>query len=65
MITVSGKQAMIEEFERLILVSQEKIITESRQGRMIVEGSGLHIRIFSADEIVLSGKIRAVKFDEE
>lgn len=65
MITVSGKQAMIEEFERLILVSQEKIITESRQGRMIVEGSGLHIRIFSADEIVLSGKIRTVKFDEE
>ena len=51
MITVSEKQAMIEDFERLILVSPEQIITESKQGRMIVEGSGLHIRVFSADEI--------------
>ena len=52
MITVSEKQAMIEDFERLILVSPEQIITESKQGRMIVEGSGLHIRVFSADEII-------------
>ena len=58
MITVSEKQAMIEDFERLILVSPEQIITESKQGRMIVEGSGLHIRVFSADEIILSGQIR-------
>lgn len=56
MITVSEKQAMIEDFERLILVSPEQIITESKQGRMIVEGSGLHIRVFSADEIILSGR---------
>ena len=65
MITVSEKQAMIEDFERLILVSPEQIITESKQGRMIVEGSGLHIRVFSADEISLSGQIRRVKFDAE
>ena len=32
---------------------------------MIVEGSGLHIRVFSADEIILSGQIRQVKFDAE
>lgn len=56
---------MIEDFERLILVSPEQIITESKQGRMIVEGSGLHIRVFSADEIILSGQIRRVKFDAE
>ena len=55
MITVNQKQAMIEEFERLILVSPQKIITESGQNRMIVEGSGLHIRVFSAEEIVISG----------
>ena len=65
MITVSEKQAMIEDFERLILVSPEQIITESTQGRLIVEGSGLHIRVFSADEIILSGQIRRVKFDAE
>ena len=41
MITVSEKQAMIEDFERLILVSPEQIITESKQGRMIVEGLSL------------------------
>ena len=65
MITVSEKQAMIEDFERLILVSPEQIITESKQGRMIVEGSGLHIRVCSADEIILSGQIRRVKCDAE
>ena len=65
MITVSEKQAMIEDFERLILVSPEQIITESKQGRMIVEGSGLHIRVFSADEIILSVQFRRVKFDAE
>ena len=65
MITVSEKQAMIEDFERLLLVSPEQIITEYKQGRMIVEGSGLHIRVFSADEIILSGQIRRVKSDAE
>ena len=65
MITVNQKQAMIEEFERLILVSPQKIITESGQNRMIVEGSGLHIRVFSAEEIVTSGKVRLVRMDEE
>ena len=65
MITVSEKQAMIEDFERLILVSPEQIITESKQGRMIVEGSVLHILVFSADEIILSGQIRRLKFDAE
>lgn len=45
MITVSEKQAMIEDFERLILVSPEQIIIESKQGRMI-RSLQRHIRVF-------------------
>lgn len=65
MITISEKGAMVEQFDELILVSSDKIITSSKNKRTIVEGQGLLIRVFSEDEIVIAGQIKLVKFDEK
>lgn len=61
MITIDSDQVLIERFERLVEVQTSKIIVHHHDGKFIIEGSSLKVKLFCKDEMMIQGKIDSVR----
>lgn len=61
MITIDSNQVLIERFERLAEVQTSRIVVYHHEGKFIIEGSSLKVKLFCKDEMLIQGKIESVR----
>ncbi len=61
MITIDSDQVLIERFERLSEVQTSRIVVHHHDGKFVIEGSALKVKLFCKDEIMIQGEIESVR----
>ena len=64
MIMIRNNKVLIEDFDNVILISEDRVILQYKDRKITLEGTGLHVCLYSEEQIVLSGKTGVIRFEE-
>lgn len=59
MITVNGRQLMVERYKKILIAQNDLIVIEMSEGRLSVTGKDMNLKAMTSDEILLQGNLPA------